>query len=173
VADAEAMDGTPVICGAAVVASRERERGSWSGGRAETGHVSILKRPEARGRCSHDGAWARAPVAESERNGREQLEVEEGRRHVGPSRQSLREGRRHGNGCNADRAGPARKQTGEGKCGRAGRLGRISSRPTGPIGPEGGRGKENKFSFSNFIFQIHFPNVFESLLNFGSNQSIQ
>jgi hypothetical protein len=33
----EATDDTPVICGAAVAASRERERGSWSGGRVEMG----------------------------------------------------------------------------------------------------------------------------------------
>jgi hypothetical protein len=48
--------------------------------------------------------------------------------------------------------GPAHqgRERGEGKCGRAGRLGR-------PTGPKGGRGKENEFSFSNLIFQIHFP----------------
>jgi hypothetical protein len=75
------------------------------------GHVSILKRPEARGRCSHDGAWARAAVAESEQNGRERLDVEEGRRHVGPARQRQREG---ATVAHADWAGPARK-TGGGK----------------------------------------------------------
>jgi hypothetical protein len=86
VADAEAMDGTPVICGAAVVASRERERGSWSGGRAETGSRFHFKETQGAGEMLPRWSVARAAVAESEQNGRERLEVEEGRRHVGPAR---------------------------------------------------------------------------------------
>jgi hypothetical protein len=50
-----------------------------------------------------------------------------------------------------------------------GRAKKRASRPTGPKG--GGRGK------GVFFFLFDFPNpisnVFESLLNFGSNQSIQ
>jgi hypothetical protein len=65
------------------------------------------------------------------------------------------------------------RREGEGRTrARAGSAGE-GSRLTGPLGPEGGRGKENKFSFSNLIFQIQFSNVFEYLLNFDSNQSSQ
>jgi hypothetical protein len=66
------MAAPAAICGAAVAASRERERGSWSGGRAETGPRFPLKETRgAGGRCSHDGAWAQAAVAlKCERSGK-------------------------------------------------------------------------------------------------------
>jgi hypothetical protein len=52
--------------------------------------------------------------------------------------------------------GLAQEEEGKKARARAGSRG-DGSRPTGPIGPEGGREKKNEFSFSNLIFQIHFP----------------
>jgi hypothetical protein len=86
-----------------------------------------------------------------ERNGRERLEVEEG------ADKRARAVSRSGKEGEIGSGSFQRRRAGLGRGGKEGaRVGRLGGNGSMPIGPEGGRGKENKFSFSNLIFQIQF-----------------